>query len=55
MKQYAANLKSLTPYAQGRFHDLPKLEREQPEAYDRRTYLSSPCFNGIYFYSTYGI
>ena len=40
MKQYAANLKSLTPYAQGRFHDLPKLEREQPEAYDRRTYLS---------------
>ncbi len=39
MKKYIAHLTSLTPYAQGRYHDLPKLEREQPEAYDKRTYL----------------
>lgn len=39
MKKYIAHLVSTTPYSQGRHHDTPKLEREQPEAYDRRTYL----------------
>lgn len=39
MKRYDAQLQSVTPYTQGRYHDMPKLEREQPEAYDKRTYL----------------
>ncbi len=39
MKQYDATLASVTCMAQGRHHDLPKLEREQAEAYDKRTYL----------------
>jgi hypothetical protein len=39
MKIYHATLESVTPYSQGRHHDTPKLEREGPEAYDKRTYL----------------
>lgn len=40
MQLYTAHLQSTTPYCQGRHHDTPKLEREQPEAYDKRTYLN---------------
>jgi hypothetical protein len=39
MKLYEAYLQSVTAYGQGRHHDEPKLPQEQPEAYDRRTYL----------------
>jgi hypothetical protein len=40
MKQYIAHLESLTPYAQGRHHETPKLDRESEDAYAKRTVLN---------------
>lgn len=31
-------LKSITPYSQSRHHEEPKFDREQPDAYDKRTW-----------------
>lgn len=39
MKIYEAYLQSSTPYAQGRYHNTPKLERELHDAYEERTCL----------------
>lgn len=39
MHFYDAHLQSVTPYAQGKHHEIPKLEREQAGDYDKRTYL----------------
>lgn len=32
------SLQSLSPYSQSRAHNEPKLEKEQPDAYDKRTW-----------------
>lgn len=38
MKTCILTLKSLSPYAQSRYHNTPKLEGEQPDAYEERTW-----------------
>ena len=38
MKKYHVHLTSMTPYAQGRMHSSPKLERETHDAYEARTW-----------------
>lgn len=39
MKVYHAYLTSITPYAQGKKHEAPKLERESHDDYEKRTVL----------------
>jgi len=38
MKTCIITLKSLSPYAQSRYHNTPKLEGEQPDAWEDRTW-----------------
>ena len=38
MKKYTVSLKSISPYSQSKFHDTPKLDREQPGDYETRTW-----------------
>ena len=38
MKIAECTLESVTPYSQGRYYDVPKLAKELPEAYERRTW-----------------
>lgn len=38
MKTAIALLKSVSPYEQSRFHNTPKLDKEGPDAYERRTW-----------------
>ena len=39
MKLFVAELRSLTPYAQGKYHEEPKLAQELHDAYKQRTAL----------------
>lgn len=39
MKQIIATLKSISPYSQSRFHNEPKLEKEGPDDYEKRTWI----------------
>jgi hypothetical protein len=38
MKQAIATLRSVSPYSQGRHYQEPKLEKESPDDYERRTW-----------------
>lgn len=38
MIQATVNLKSISPYSQGRKHEVPKLDKESDAAYDERTW-----------------
>lgn len=38
MKTVVATLKSVSPYSQSKHHDTPKLERELPKDYEKRTW-----------------
>jgi hypothetical protein len=38
MRTVTITLKSLSPYAQSRYHNLPKLDGELPDAYEERTW-----------------
>jgi len=38
MPMYKAELRSLSPYSQSKFHDVPKKEKEQADAYEARTW-----------------
>ena len=40
MKQCTIVLKSVSPYAQSRYHNTPKLEGEQPDAWEDRTWMN---------------
>lgn len=40
MKTYVAQLKSIAPYSQSKHHEESALDKEQPLAYDRRTWRS---------------
>ena len=40
MKTCIITLESLSPYAQSRYHNVPKLDGEQPDAYEARTWQS---------------
>ena len=44
VKTCTITLKSLSPYAQSRYHDTPKLEREQPDAWEARTWENKAHF-----------
>ena len=39
MKTYRVTLESATPYSQSKYHETPKLDKEQADDYDRRTVL----------------
>ncbi len=39
MKRFLAQLESVSPYAQGRYHDTPRESRESDSAYEERTVL----------------
>ena len=38
MKTFIASLESVSPYSQSRYHNTPKLEKESPEDYEKRTW-----------------
>lgn len=38
MKIAIAQLKSIAPYSQSRYHDTPKLDKERPDDYEMRTW-----------------
>ena len=38
MKLVHVTLESTAPYSQSRMHDTPKLDRESPDAYEKRTW-----------------
>jgi hypothetical protein len=38
MKTATVHLKSISPYSQGKFYEVPKLEKEQSAAYEERTW-----------------
>lgn len=38
MTAYIAKLSSTAPYSQSRFHDTDKLDKESPDAYEKRTW-----------------
>lgn len=40
MKSCIVSLKSLSPYAQSRFHNTPKLDGEQADAHEERTWMN---------------
>ena|ERR1043165_5684208 len=40
MHTAVVKLKSVSPYSQSRFHDTPKLDREGPDAYEKRTWMN---------------
>ena len=40
MKRFVAELRSLTPYAQGKYHEEPRLPQELHDAYKQRTVLA---------------
>lgn len=39
MRTVKASLKSISPYSQSRFYEVPKLERELPAEYEERTWM----------------
>lgn len=39
MRQIMATLNSVSPYSQGRFHNEPRLEKEGPDDYEKRTWM----------------
>lgn len=39
MKEIIATLESVSPYSQGRFHNEPKLEKENHDEYEKRTWI----------------
>jgi len=45
MKICTAHLHSLVPYSASRLHETPKLEKEAPDAYERRTWREKGTFN----------
>ncbi len=38
MKKYEATIRSISPYSQSRYHEVPPLEKEGKDAYERRTW-----------------
>lgn len=40
MKTYRVKLKSLSPYSQSKHYNVPKLEKELADAYERRTWMN---------------
>lgn len=46
MRIVKVDLKSMSPYSQSRYHNAPKLERELPDAYERRTWRERMHVNG---------
>jgi hypothetical protein len=45
MKMCVISLKSLSPYMQSRFHNIPKLDGEQPDAWEERTWQNKAHFD----------
>lgn len=38
MKSYVAHIESVSPYTQSKYYTTPKLEKERPDDYERRTW-----------------
>lgn len=51
MKRVKAHLESMSPYSQGRFHNTPKLDKENHNDYEERTWRERMHYNedGIIF------
>ena len=45
MKTAIYKITGISPYSQSRMHETPKKEKEQPEAYERRTWIEKAHFN----------
>jgi len=45
MKLAVCTLKSISPYSQSRHYDTPKLEKEQPKEYEKRTWRDRCHYN----------
>lgn len=39
MRKFLATVVSTTPYSQGKFHDTPRLDKESPDEYEKRTWM----------------
>lgn len=44
MKTAIYKIKSISPYSQSRLHGKPKLNKEQPDAYEKRTWIDKAHF-----------
>src|SRR4051812_30684923 len=49
MRTVTVSFESTAPYSQSRMHDAPKLDKETPDAYERRTWREKCTYdsNGI--------
>lgn len=45
MRTVTVNLESTAPYSQSRMHDTPKLDKERPDDYERRTWREKCTFD----------
>src|SRR5262245_35332173 len=47
MKTFRVTLQGATPYSQSKFHEAPKLDKEGPDDYDKRTVLEHLHYDPI--------